>query len=151
MTTQGSGMNFNETAQLLPDRYKLIFRQTVEAIHEKLAKATARRVARQQWLVQIREYAEPLDVSSGYWGDLAPGTMVVALCTWSRDCDMCEGTSVRLVEATPKALAEAMERDFESAEGPMRHWLQRASDEFEPEFRDGALEAYEDGHPHIIY
>lgn len=131
--------------------HSLYVRNVLEQHHGLLAKATDRRIARQQWLASIKELAEPLDVSNGYWGDLPAGTPVVALCKWERDCDMCEGTSKRLVEATASAVQESMDHDYEWAEGPVRHWLARPSDEFESEFRDRALEAYEDGHPHVIY
>ncbi len=123
----------------------------IERNHGLLAKATQRRVNRQNWLAQIREFAEPLVADPGYWGDLAPGTPVVALICSSRDCDMCEGTTRRLVEAKVSAVERAMDRDFEWAEGPVRHWIQRPSDAFEAESRDRALEAFEDGHPHVIY
>lgn len=125
----------------------------LEMHYGALQHATQRRVNRQKWLAQIKEYAEPLRYSDGYFGDeyLEIGTPVVALICWSRDCDMCEGTTRRLVKATVAAIESAMDRDFEWAEGPVRHWLERPSVDFEPEFRDRAMEAYEDGHPHVIF
>jgi len=122
----------------------------IEREYGLLARTTRRRLARQEWVASIRDCAEPLAVA-GYYGDIPAGTPVVALCKWERDCDCVEGTSMRLVEATVAALDEAVERDYDWAEGPVRHWIQRPSDAFESEFHDRALEAFEDGHAHVIY
>jgi hypothetical protein len=40
---------------------------------------------------------------------------------------------------------------YEGAEGPGSIWLSMPEDKVAPEFRDLALEAFEDGHPHIVY
>ena len=131
------------------DILPLFVANIVEQHYGHLENATQRRIARYEWLNKIKTLSEPLTQS--YWGDIAPGTMVVALCTWSRDCDMCESTSRRIVVATSTAVQEAMDRDFDSAEGPINHWLQSPSDEFNYEVRDRALEAFENGHPYSIY
>jgi len=114
----------------------LFIRNLLEMHHGNLQHARDRRLARLHWLDQIKTLAEDGQI---------------ALCSWSRDCDMCEGTTRTVMPADAKLIDERMDRDYAGAEGPMNHWLQRVSAPYEGYFRDRALEAYEDGHPHVIY
>jgi len=120
----------------VPDGAALALRQAVECVYGDLAKAQRAREARAHWLWKIQQCTE---------------NGKVALITWSRDCDMCEGTSRRIVAAKAHIIDLSIEADLEGAEGPTNHWLQKPSDPFESEFRDRAMEAHEDGHRHIIY
>jgi hypothetical protein len=77
----------------------------------------------------------------------------IPVLKWARDCDMCESTSVRVIPATVSAFEALKRQMYYDAEGPFSleviDWEQYA--EFNPTFRDRALEAFEDGHAHIIY
>ena len=120
----------------LPDANRLYIRQQLERIDGTLQAATEARKARQAYLQRVKECNEH---------------GVVALCHWSRDCDMCEATYREEIEAVPAVIDQRIEELLEGAEGPMQFWVQRMSDPFESTWRDRALEAYEDGHPHVIY
>jgi hypothetical protein len=119
-----------------PQRNALQLLNSIEERHGLLAQATEARIRRQTWLRRIAECAEGGKV---------------ALCRWYRDCDYSEGTDRTLVAANVAALDARVEQDWEHAEGPMRHWIQRPSDAFEIYSRDRALEAFENGHPHCIH
>jgi hypothetical protein len=72
---------------------------------------------------------------------------------WQRDCDMCEGTDGPYqMEANVFVWQKMVNRDQRGAEGPMSHSILTAAEaeEFKPESRDLALEAFEDGHPHMV-
>lgn len=73
----------------------------------------------------------------------------VALFVWSRDCDMTEGYSRREVSAADAL--EQRDRMMDDREGPMSISLHRTSEPFEGYSRDLAMEASEDGHPHVIH
>ena len=77
----------------------------------------------------------------------------VPVLMWGRDCDMCESTSARLIPANVRAFLDMRRDMIENAEGPCSleviSW--RDYEKFEPSFRDRALEAFEDGHPGVIY
>jgi hypothetical protein len=119
----------------VPERYRLLILNMVEREQGRVEEATRRRMIRQAFLAELAGLQE-----NGQ----------IALCSWSRDCDMCEGTYRVVLKADAKAVDNYIQRDLENAEGPMRHWLQRPSDPFEHTFRDRALEAYENGHPYRI-
>ena len=72
---------------------------------------------------------------------------------WSRDCDMCEGTSRHTIPASVMAYEQLCNYEYEYAEGPVSITImtKEENEEYKPHFRDRALEAFEDGHPHIIY
>lgn len=124
------------TATLLPEGKRLEWLQRMEDKYRMLERATATREARQYFLRSIDEMAE-----RGW----------VALVVWQRDCDMCESHTRYKVRATSWDVDRMLDRIYSNAEGPVHWHLQRMSDAFEPTFRDRALEAFEDGHPHAIY
>ncbi len=78
----------------------------------------------------------------------------VAVNTGGRDCDMCVSDGdIRVIDATYtafKALYDALE---DSAEGPFWAypipWEEQAN--IRQTSRDLALEAFESGHPHVVY
>lgn len=111
----------------------------MESLYHKLEEATERRVRRQTFLRHIREYAE--------------GGQVAVV--WSgRDCDGVRYTGyVRLVEATVQAVAEHIAHTYEWADGPCACYIERPSVGrfIESHSRDLVMEAFEDGHPHVIY
>ena len=78
---------------------------------------------------------------------------MVAIAQWGRDCDMAEGTSAYLIPANIRAYLDHEQGMYENAEGPCSQWVLSPQEyaEFTPSFRDRALEAFEDGHPHVIY
>jgi hypothetical protein len=122
--------------RLVPDHVRLKLLELTERQYGDLDAATTRRKSRQAFLQRIKDCNEH---------------GVVALVVWQRDCDCCEATTRTEIEAVPAVIDEAIERLYEDAEGPLQWYIQRMSDPFEYGFRDRALEAYEDGHPHVIY
>lgn len=138
----------------IPETHRLYVLNQIENTQMRLARATRRREARQAFTLAVRTCAEAMSQEQKncyYTNNLNVGDPVVLLCSWSRDCDMCESTSSRLVSADLAVIDDIITNDYEWAEGPMNHWIQKPSDFFEPSFRDRAMEAYEDGHQHIIY
>ena len=132
--------------------------------------ALPRTVTREQYLAlraQLR--------SKGYWEDFRPcvtalderaqlaervkehtipGTRRVYLYQWSRDCDMCESSSIREVAASVMTLVRREQLEHEWAEGP---WVIRTispadAAEFTPSFRDRVAEAWDNGNvaPFIV-
>jgi hypothetical protein len=76
---------------------------------------------------------------------------MVALVVEAMDCDCYRTTSSIFVPATVMHVTIAKERMYEGAEGPMHIWIERPTDAPEYEGRDLALQAFEDGHPHVVY
>lgn len=70
------------------------------------------------------------------------------------DCDCASWDRATLINR-PCLFAEqrSIESAYEWAEGPLSLWYERPTDDFEnfSESRDLALEAYEEGHPHVVY
>lgn len=110
-----------------------------EEVHRMLEKAHERTERRRWWLRRFKRFHE----------DGKIGVLI-----WSRDCDMVEGHVAWIAEVDTAAKLDAwIERRLESAEGPMSFTLVsvREAEDFLPSSRDRALEAFEDGHPHVIY
>lgn len=69
----------------------------------------------------------------------------------STDCDWSRATYTHVMPALPRAVLLYVDKLVEDAEGPT-HWdLCRPSDAQPRTSRDLALEAFEDGHPHVIH
>ena len=75
----------------------------------------------------------------------------VLLCDRFMDCDCASSTSSREIPANYYAYIRAVEDIYSAAEGPGTTWLDYPGNIPESDFRDHALEAYEDGHPHVVY
>jgi hypothetical protein len=78
----------------------------------------------------------------------------VALVWSGMDCDGSRYSgSVHLVAAAPKAVQAAVAHELEWADGPCSYYIERPSIAMTipRESRDLGLEAFEDGHPHVIY
>lgn len=79
----------------------------------------------------------------------------VAIDVWSIDCDGCSGSSLSWLEEPTLEEWTRLQCDIEEwAEGRWEMTIVPAADldTYEPApFRDLALEAFEDGHQHIIY
>lgn len=92
---------------------------------------------RQQIAVRIKECAVDGEVN---------------LIVWSRDCDMCEGTSVRKIPATLIAYHAFMLEQDEWAEGPYSVSIvtEEKAKAHVPEFRDRILEAFENGSNYLV-
>ena len=78
---------------------------------------------------------------------------MIAVVQGGRDCDgeQWEGL-VSLVPATKQAVEGHIQHNFEWADGPLWHHLERPSvaKGIPYSSRDLALEAFEDGHPHVL-
>ena len=71
----------------------------------------------------------------------------------STDCDHCTATSLDIIPASV-IRAERFERDvYKWSEGAtyISYVDPKEEETFEANFRDGIAEAYEDGHPHVVY
>lgn len=66
------------------------------------------------------------------------------------DCDHAVSTCTRLVPATLVHVIATMDDLYSNAEGCGSAWIHSPDDTCDPEFRDLALEAFEDGHAHAI-
>jgi hypothetical protein len=78
----------------------------------------------------------------------------VALVNGGRDCDCATwANTYSLVPATVAEVDNWVERFYHWAEGPQWHYIERPSvaRKLEEEHRDLALEAFEDGHQHVVY
>lgn len=75
----------------------------------------------------------------------------VAIIVTSTDCDWTRATYCHLLD--PAELFSYIDQLYEDAEGPTNWHIERPSDtkDFRSSSRDLALEAFEDGHPHLIY
>lgn len=102
----------------------------------------------------VRERAELTELP--HWHPTRPGkpALCVAMVTNGMDCD-CSSWSdrVTIVEAIPRHVERVIDDYYAGAEGPQGHYLAPPSTvaELETEYRDLALEAYEDGHAHVVY
>ncbi len=74
---------------------------------------------------------------------------------WSgMDCDCVQYSgSVSIIDADWRSVQEHIDNQYEWAEGPLYYSFEKPSvaEKIEYESRDLALEAFEDGHPHVIY
>lgn len=105
----------------------------------RLERATDARIARQEHLRKVREYAHN-------------GKVAVV---WSgRDCDGVQYSGqVCLVDATVQAVDEHINHTYEWADGPCYFYLAHPihAERIQYASRDLTLEAFEDGHPHVLY
>jgi hypothetical protein len=106
---------------------------------DSLQEATDRRMQRQGFLNAIANRAE--------------GGKVAVV--WSgMDCDCVRFSGVVSIVDADKASVEAhIEREYEYAEGPLSFYITKPSDaaKIHYESRDLAMEAFEDGHAHVVY
>jgi len=77
---------------------------------------------------------------------------MVCRVEWGMDCDCVQYHYERNIPA-PTVIAFERDRDsmYEWADGPCNLGIGEPVDEPENHSRDLALEAYEDGHPHVVY
>jgi len=77
----------------------------------------------------------------------------VQLATRGRDCDGVQycGVYCRDFPASVIAFELEYERENNSADGPFSIWPESPATVIESSRRDLTLEAFEDGHPHILY
>jgi hypothetical protein len=123
----------------------------IEMLNQKTLRAIAKIVGRrnaekQDWLASraaraalVNNYAENGEV---------------ALVSSGMDCDGVRYSgAVSLCAAVPMVVEKAMDSAYEWADGPMTIVLARPSDvaDLEYESRDLALEAFENGHSHVLY
>ena len=76
-----------------------------------------------------------------------------ALNISSTDCDHYHSVSSYIYNSdTPlMEIFNTIEALYEHCEGPTNHWISKPSEKAQDYSRDYALEAFEDGHPHVIY
>lgn len=117
---------------------KLHLLNRIEERRGFLREATERRVARQRFLVAIKDCAEGGKVA----------------LVWSgRDCDGVQYTgNVELADATVNAVQAAIDTTYEWADGPCSCYIERPSvaQGIPYTSRDLVMEAHENGHPHVL-
>jgi len=121
------------------DALRLKLLDVLERHHGLLERSTEARQRRQSFLASIRRCAEGGKVAV-VWG--------------GRDCDGVRFSGdVRLVDATPAAVDEHIDHTYQWADGPMGYTIMQPSVALGVRYtiRDLTLEAFEDGHPHVIY
>lgn len=77
----------------------------------------------------------------------------VALAVTQMDCDCAQWSSTVTLLASVDAINAYLERLYDDAEGPVT-WSFISPEEqaeFVPQSRDLALEAFENGHPHVVH
>lgn len=76
---------------------------------------------------------------------------MVSLSVDQMDCDCARWTSGSLVRAIPRLVEREIQEIYNNAEGPV-YWISIDTPEAKAEYvsRDLALEAFEDGHAHIV-
>jgi len=67
------------------------------------------------------------------------------------DCDCLKYVHSYLLAAVPFAVERWIDESYEAAEGPLCVGVEHPDKLPENESRDLALEAFEDGHPHVVY
>lgn len=118
---------------------------TMHSRHRTLNRATQQRENRQTYLNRIATLGERVKGRKGLW---------IAMVNGGMDCDCSKwDNAVSLVRATVKACDAWVEAFYSGAEGPQWFCVERPSvaAELERSSRDLALEAFEDGHPHVVY
>ena len=76
---------------------------------------------------------------------------LVALVTSGMDCDCVQYCYSYVVTAVPFAIRHEIDGKYNWADGPMHCHVCKPSERPEAFSRDLAMEAYENGHPHIVY
>ena len=115
----------------------LWFLNRLEERHGLLAQATEARVARQSLIRRIAE----LQVGGQ-----------VAVWESGRDCDSVRYRGFKcLIPATVAEFDALYEHENQWADGPFSLWVESPLLERQRCSRDLALEAFEDGHSHVIY
>ena len=115
----------------------LWFLNRLEERHGLLAQATEARVARQSLIRRIAE----LQVGGQ-----------VAVWESGRDCDSVRYSGFKcLIPATVAEFDALYEHEHQWADGPFCLWVESPLLERQRCSRDLALEAFEDGHSHVIY
>ena len=76
---------------------------------------------------------------------------MVALAWDSMDCDCSRSIGSALYPPSVFALEHRIDLEYQEVEGPTSVWICKPSEAPERESRDLAMEAYEDGHPHVVY
>ena len=115
----------------------LWFLNRLEERHGLLRQATDARVARQSLISRIAE----LQVDGQ-----------VAVWESGRDCDSVRYRGFKcLIPATVQEFDALYEHESNWADGPFSLWVESPEREHEYHSRDLGMEAFEDGHPHVIY
>ena len=76
---------------------------------------------------------------------------LISLNSTQMDCDCARWTSGGVMPAVPVAVEAAIQEMYDNAEGSVSWWIDTPANVAEYESRDLALEAFEDGHPHVVY
>jgi hypothetical protein len=76
---------------------------------------------------------------------------LVGLSVTQMDCDCSQWSTLEAIPAQRVYLERELQRIYENAEGPVSWGLCEPPARPEYHSRDLALEAFEDGHPHVVY
>lgn len=158
-------------AKAVPERRRLWMLNWIEEHHRALLTATQRRKARQELLRKIDYLARPVsecDRVYGYWSGadfhelgewsdnkrrrkpIINDVLVIGVIVWSRDCDHVCGEHMSWVRATARDFDAYVDYQLEYAEGPMTFEVVDPKTKHKRWSRDMVMEAYEDGHPHVV-
>jgi hypothetical protein len=124
---------------MIDDTFILWARNKVEQRHGKLEEATNKRIERQRLIERIRSCQE---------------NGKIAIVESGRDCDgMQYSGSVCLIDASVAAWDAHYDYVANHADGPFSFAVEKPSiaKHIKHTSRDLTLEAFEDGHPHVIY
>lgn len=113
---------------------------------DKLYQDSAEHIKRHRSVARQSAPVDPLQIRAELKDELSELQRdgVVPVYEWQRDCDQCEGDSVRLIPATVMAYIQYEERVYRYAEGPVRvHPISYEEyAEFKPYFRDRRAAQY---------
>lgn len=76
---------------------------------------------------------------------------LVSFNTDNMDCDCAQWTAGSVVKAQPFLVWHMVEELSDNAEGLTSYWIAGPDECVSYQSRDLALEAFEDGHPHVVY
>ena len=114
---------------------------------------TLRAIMRQVYRRSPREVNDPLADRARLAGRIALHAQdgEVLLVVRQMDCDCAEWTSASVLPASVLVVQRAIDATYDNAEGRVSWWLASPDEHIERDERDHALEAYEEGHPHVVY
>lgn len=108
---------------------------------------------RPDWLGFSKQHLDWLVVRQRFYDHIQRHTWngEVSFNVSGMDCDCVRYEYSRIIPAHPPIAIERMiEREYYDAEGPVSVWIDWPQAAIPSASRDLALEAFEDGHPHIV-
>ena len=117
--------------KILKPRQKRVLKKAVKRLNESVSD-------------QLSLYQESLEILRSNERDGKVGIFWTSV-----DCDMCKASGTAVVPATLTHVKQWVVELFDGAEGPTS-WFLTTPEEERASFRDLALEAHENGHPHCV-